>query len=106
MHREGKARLAGLSFVADRQTGARGPVDSGLVLAQQLQAVPCDLWGDTVNMASRLESHGTPSSARPHHRAEMSAITELFAGVPVSDLDASIEWYAVLRPTPGEPRGG
>ncbi len=24
----------------------------------------------------------------------MSAITHLFAGVPVSDLDASIDWYA------------
>jgi hypothetical protein len=24
---------------------------------------------------------------------EMGAITHLYAGVPVSDLDASIEWY-------------
>jgi catechol 2,3-dioxygenase-like lactoylglutathione lyase family enzyme len=24
---------------------------------------------------------------------EMSAMTHLFAGVPVSDLDASIDWY-------------
>ena len=29
----------------------------------------------------------------PDHRAEMSAVTQLFAGVPVSDLDASIDWY-------------
>jgi catechol 2,3-dioxygenase-like lactoylglutathione lyase family enzyme len=28
-----------------------------------------------------------------YHRAEMSAITHLFAGVPVSNLDASIDWY-------------
>jgi catechol 2,3-dioxygenase-like lactoylglutathione lyase family enzyme len=25
--------------------------------------------------------------------AKMSAITDLFAGVPVSDLEASIDWY-------------
>src|SRR5688572_6332399 len=27
------------------------------------------------------------------HTAEMSAITHLYAGVPVSDLDAGIDWY-------------
>jgi hypothetical protein len=28
-----------------------------------------------------------------YDRPEMSAITHLFAGVPVSDLDLSIDWY-------------
>ena len=32
-------------------------------------------------------------ASRRYHRTEMSAITHLFAGVPVSDLDASIDWY-------------
>jgi catechol 2,3-dioxygenase-like lactoylglutathione lyase family enzyme len=31
----------------------------------------------------------------------MSAIMDLFAGVPVSDLDAGVDWYTRLRATPG-----
>jgi catechol 2,3-dioxygenase-like lactoylglutathione lyase family enzyme len=35
-----------------------------------------------------------------------SAITDLFAGIPVSDLDASIDWvYAILRATCRRARG-
>jgi hypothetical protein len=30
----------------------------------------------------------------------MSALTHVFAGVPVSDLDASIGWYPKNRVTP------
>jgi catechol 2,3-dioxygenase-like lactoylglutathione lyase family enzyme len=36
----------------------------------------------------------------------MSAITHLFAGVPVSDLDASIEWYTRLFGRPPDSRVG
>jgi catechol 2,3-dioxygenase-like lactoylglutathione lyase family enzyme len=35
-----------------------------------------------------------------------SAITHLFAGVPVSDLDASIDWYARLFGRPPDRRVG
>jgi catechol 2,3-dioxygenase-like lactoylglutathione lyase family enzyme len=41
-----------------------------------------------------------------YHRPEMSAITHLFAGVPVSDLDASIEWYTRLFGRPPDSRVG
>jgi catechol 2,3-dioxygenase-like lactoylglutathione lyase family enzyme len=34
----------------------------------------------------------------------MSAITHLFAGVPVSDLDASIDWYTRLFGRPPDSR--
>jgi catechol 2,3-dioxygenase-like lactoylglutathione lyase family enzyme len=34
-----------------------------------------------------------PAALGAIHRPEMSAITHLFAGVPVSDLEASIDWY-------------
>jgi catechol 2,3-dioxygenase-like lactoylglutathione lyase family enzyme len=36
----------------------------------------------------------------------MSAITHLFAGVPVSDLDASIDWYARFFGRPPDSRVG
>ncbi|HET6864279.1 MAG TPA: VOC family protein [Solirubrobacteraceae bacterium] len=35
-----------------------------------------------------------------------SAITHLFAGIPVSDLDASIDWYARLFGRPPDRRVG
>jgi catechol 2,3-dioxygenase-like lactoylglutathione lyase family enzyme len=37
---------------------------------------------------------------------EMSAITHLFAGVPVSDLDASIDWYTRFFGRPPDSRVG
>ena len=36
----------------------------------------------------------------------MSAITALFAGVPVSDLDASIDWYTRFFGRPPDMRAG
>ncbi len=36
----------------------------------------------------------------------MGAITDLFAGVPVSDLDASIEWYSRVFGRPPDMRAG
>jgi catechol 2,3-dioxygenase-like lactoylglutathione lyase family enzyme len=36
----------------------------------------------------------------------MSAITQLFAGVPVSDLDASIDWYTRFFGRPPDARVG
>ena len=36
----------------------------------------------------------------------MSAVTSLFAGVPVSDLDASIDWYGRLLGRPPDMRVG
>jgi catechol 2,3-dioxygenase-like lactoylglutathione lyase family enzyme len=35
-----------------------------------------------------------------------SAITHLFAGVPVSDLDASIDWYTRFFGRPPDMRAG
>jgi catechol 2,3-dioxygenase-like lactoylglutathione lyase family enzyme len=36
----------------------------------------------------------------------MSAITNLYAGVPVTDLDASIDWYTRLFGRPADMRAG
>jgi catechol 2,3-dioxygenase-like lactoylglutathione lyase family enzyme len=38
--------------------------------------------------------------------SEMSAITDLFAGVPVSDLDASTDWYTRFFGRPPDMRVG
>jgi catechol 2,3-dioxygenase-like lactoylglutathione lyase family enzyme len=39
-------------------------------------------------------------------RPGMSAITHLFAGVPVSDLDASVDWYTRFFGRPPDMRAG
>jgi catechol 2,3-dioxygenase-like lactoylglutathione lyase family enzyme len=36
----------------------------------------------------------------------MSAITDLYAGVPITDLDASIDWYTRLFGRPPDMRAG
>jgi catechol 2,3-dioxygenase-like lactoylglutathione lyase family enzyme len=41
-----------------------------------------------------------------YHRPDMSPITHLFAGVPVSDLDASIDWYTRFFGRPPDSRVG
>ena len=41
-----------------------------------------------------------------NHRHEMSAITDIFAGVPVSDLDVSIDWYTRFFGRPPDHRVG
>jgi len=41
-----------------------------------------------------------------YHLPEMSAITHLFAGVPVSDLDAGIDWYTRFFGRPPDMRAG
>jgi catechol 2,3-dioxygenase-like lactoylglutathione lyase family enzyme len=46
------------------------------------------------------------SAVGQHHRPEMSAITHLIAGVPVSDLDASIDWYTRCLGRPPDMRAG
>ena len=40
------------------------------------------------------------------HDVGVSAITDLFAGVPVSDLDASIDWYTRFFGRPPDTRVG
>jgi catechol 2,3-dioxygenase-like lactoylglutathione lyase family enzyme len=41
-----------------------------------------------------------------YHRPELSAVTDLFAGVPVSDLDTSIDWYTRFFGRPPDSRVG
>jgi catechol 2,3-dioxygenase-like lactoylglutathione lyase family enzyme len=53
------------------------------------------------------ESDAAASPARQNRTRYMqSAITDLFAGVPVSDLDASIDWYTRFFGRPADGRVG
>jgi catechol 2,3-dioxygenase-like lactoylglutathione lyase family enzyme len=51
-----------------------------------------------------------PPASRADRRipspAEMSALTDLYAGVPVSDLDAGIDWYSRFFGRPPDFRAG
>jgi catechol 2,3-dioxygenase-like lactoylglutathione lyase family enzyme len=46
------------------------------------------------------------SLARRDGQVDMGAMTHLFAGVPVSDLDASIDWYTRFFGRPPDRRVG
>jgi catechol 2,3-dioxygenase-like lactoylglutathione lyase family enzyme len=50
--------------------------------------------------------HDLRSALVLYRRPQMGAITHLFAGVPVSDLDASIDWYTRFFGRPPDMRVG
>lgn len=55
----------------------------------------------------RFGRSGCRTAGDPRRKdAEMSAITDLFAGVPVSDLEASIDWYTRFFGRPPDSRVG
>ena len=69
-----KFRLPGLEFRVGVHTGS---VMSGIVGKRKFTY---DIWGDAVNIASRLETNGTPSrvniSESTHHRVKELFVTE------------------------------
>ena len=69
---------------------ASGPVIAGVIGAQRLQF---DLWGETVNLASRMESSGVPG------RIQISGSTRELLGerVSVEPRDVEVKGLGKLR---------
>jgi adenylate cyclase len=82
---------------------ASGPILAGVIGAKRLTY---DVWGDTVNLASRLEGHSLPGRVLVS-RATKAALEERFALEPCGFVDikglGSEEAWFLLRPrAPGD----
>ena len=86
-----------------------GPVIAGVIGRKRFLY---DLWGDAVNTASRMESHGTPGSVQissaTHDLLKDDFVCEPRGTVTVKGKGAMETWYLLGRrpgtPHPGEPR--
>jgi class 3 adenylate cyclase len=85
-----------------------GPVEAGVIGTSKFSY---DLWGDTVNTASRMESHGVPGciqvTERAYRRLRDGYRFQRRGPVQVRGMGEMVTWFLVGRrpaPAPG-PRG-
>jgi class 3 adenylate cyclase len=96
-----------------RPLAARIGIDTGPVVAGVIgrRKFSYDLWGDTVNTASRMESHGVAGciqvTDRVYRRLHDRYRFERRGPVQVKGKGEMVTWFLVAGPlSPAEPRGG
>ena len=75
-----------------------GPVEAGVIGTAKFSY---DLWGDTVNTASRMESHGVPGciqvTARTYQRLQAGYRFEQRGPIPVRGMGEMVTYFLVGR---------
>ena len=98
-----QVEVAGRTDPSGRPLQARIGIDTGPVVAGVIgtDKFSYDLWGDTVNTASRMESHGVPGriqvTAGTYRRLRDGYRFQRRGPIPVRGMGELVTWFLVGR---------